>query len=142
VYLSYGLAAVLGFIGLKLILEALHGNDLPFINGGKPIEWAPHIPIWLSLTVIVVALGVATIASLMSSRGRPRRAGDGQTRTGEERPATSSADAARDQAAVGASLDGRTAEPTRVRDHAAMHRPAAEGADDEQRQSNRRNATT
>jgi len=71
VYLSYGLAAVLGFIGVKLIFEALHGNDLPFINGGEPVEWAPHIPIWLSLTVIVVALGIATIASLIKSRGGP-----------------------------------------------------------------------
>jgi tellurite resistance protein TerC len=37
---------------------------VPFVNGGEPIEWAPHIPIWLSLVVIVSALGVATIASL------------------------------------------------------------------------------
>jgi tellurite resistance protein TerC len=64
VYLSYGLAAVLGFIGVKLVLDALHGNNVSFVNGGKPIEWAPHIPIWLSLVVIVWALGVATIASL------------------------------------------------------------------------------
>jgi tellurite resistance protein TerC len=67
VYLSYGLAAVLAFIGAKLVLDALHGNNVPFINGGEPVEWAPHIPIWLSLTVIVVVLGVATIASLVKS---------------------------------------------------------------------------
>jgi tellurite resistance protein TerC len=67
VYLSYGLAAVLAFIGAKLVLDALHGNNVPFINGGEPVEWAPHIPIWLSLTVIVVVLGVATIASLAKS---------------------------------------------------------------------------
>ena len=64
VYLSYGLAAVLGFIGVKLVLEALHDNNVPFLNGGEPVGWAPHIPIWLSLVVIVGALGVATIASL------------------------------------------------------------------------------
>jgi tellurite resistance protein TerC len=64
VYLSYGLAAVLGFIGVKLVLDALHGNNVSFINGGEPIEWAPHIPIWLSLTVIAWMLGVTTIASL------------------------------------------------------------------------------
>ena len=64
VYLSYGLAAVLGFIGVKLVLDALHGNNVSFINGGEPIEWAPHIPIWLSLVVIVWMLGIATIASL------------------------------------------------------------------------------
>jgi tellurite resistance protein TerC len=67
VYLSIGLATVLAFIGVKLILEAIHRNDLPFINGGKEIEWAPEIPIWLSLVVIVLALGVATVASLVKS---------------------------------------------------------------------------
>ena len=64
VYLSFGLAAVLGFIGVKLVLDALHGNNVSFVNGGEPIGWVPHIPIWLSLIVIVWALGVATIASL------------------------------------------------------------------------------
>jgi tellurite resistance protein TerC len=64
VYLSYGLAAVLGFIGVKLVLDALHGNNVPFVNGGEPIEWAPHIPVWLSLVVIALVLGVAIIASL------------------------------------------------------------------------------
>jgi TerC family integral membrane protein len=72
VYLSVGLAAVLGFIGVKLILEAMHGNDLPFVNGGDGIGWAPEIPIWLSLVVIVVILAIATIASLVkSSRDAP-----------------------------------------------------------------------
>ena len=51
VYLSYGLAFLLAFIGVKLILHALHENELPFINGGEPVEWAPEIPIWLSLVV-------------------------------------------------------------------------------------------
>jgi tellurite resistance protein TerC len=74
VYLSYGLAAVLGFIGVKLVLDALHGNNVSFVNGGEPIEWAPHIPIWLSLVVIVGALGVATIASLAKT-SRDARAG-------------------------------------------------------------------
>jgi tellurite resistance protein TerC len=68
VYLSVGLAAVLAFIGVKLILEALHKNELPFLNGGENIGWAPEIPIWLSLLVIVGALGAATIASLLKSR--------------------------------------------------------------------------
>ena len=36
VYLSYGLALLLAFIGVKLILHALHENELPFINGGEP----------------------------------------------------------------------------------------------------------
>jgi tellurite resistance protein TerC len=67
VYLSRGLAGVLGFIGLKLILEALRDNELPFLNAGRPIRLIPEIPIWLSLLVIVVILGVATVASLMKS---------------------------------------------------------------------------
>ncbi|MGS2615184.1 TerC family protein [Micromonospora sp. LZ34] len=73
IYLSYGLAVVLGFIGVKLVLEALADNNLPFINGGEHVGWAPHIPIWLSLTVILGTLLVATIASLVkSSRDRRR----------------------------------------------------------------------
>jgi tellurite resistance protein TerC len=72
VYLSYGLAGVLAFIGVKLILEAMHENNLAFINGGDPITWAPHIPIWLSLTVIVGALGAATVASLVKTKREAR----------------------------------------------------------------------
>jgi tellurite resistance protein TerC len=73
VYLNYGLAFVLGFIGVKLVLEALHTNQLPFLNGGEGYSWAPEIPIWLSLVVIIGALGVATVASLVkSSRDRRR----------------------------------------------------------------------
>ncbi|WP_433550778.1 TerC family protein [Micromonospora zamorensis] len=73
IYLSYGLAVVLGFIGVKLVLEALADNTLPFINGGEHVGWAPHIPIWLSLLVILGTLGIATAASLIkSSRDRRR----------------------------------------------------------------------
>ncbi|MFJ6196463.1 TerC family protein [Micromonospora sp. NPDC092111] len=73
IYLSYGLAVVLGFIGVKLVLEALADNNLPFVNGGEPVAWAPHIPIWLSLTVILGCLAAATVASLVkSSRDRRR----------------------------------------------------------------------
>ncbi|MEJ7832341.1 MAG: TerC family protein [Nocardioides sp.] len=68
IYLSYGLSILLGFIGVKLILEALHLNDLPFINGGEEIGWAPEIPIWLSLVVIVGILTVTAVASLLVSR--------------------------------------------------------------------------
>jgi len=72
-YLHYGIAVILGFIGVKLILHAMHVNELPFINGGQHIEWAPDIPIWLSLTVIVASMGVATIASLVASSNEKRR---------------------------------------------------------------------
>ena len=44
VYLSYGLAVLLAFIGVKLILHAMHENELPFVNGGEPIGWAPGHP--------------------------------------------------------------------------------------------------
>ncbi|KWV33525.1 MULTISPECIES: TerC family protein [Micromonospora] len=73
VYLSYGLAVVLGFIGVKLVLEALADNNLPFLNDGEPVGWAPHIPIWLSLTVILGCLAVATAASLVKSARDRRR---------------------------------------------------------------------
>jgi tellurite resistance protein TerC len=70
VYLSYGLAFLLLFIGVKLILHAMHENEVPFINGGEPIEWAPEIPIWVSLLVILGTLVVTTIASLMSDKSK------------------------------------------------------------------------
>ena len=44
VYLSYGLAFLLLFIGVKLVLHALHENELPFINGGEPIDVGPGDP--------------------------------------------------------------------------------------------------
>lgn len=68
VYLSIGLSIILGFIGVKLVLEALHVNELPFINGGEPVEWAPEIPIWFSLLFIVVTLVITAAASLLKSR--------------------------------------------------------------------------
>jgi tellurite resistance protein TerC len=68
VYLSYGLAVILAFIGVKLVLSAVHENSLPFLNGGHPIEAVPEIPIWLSLVVIVGVLAVATVASLVRTR--------------------------------------------------------------------------
>src|SRR4051812_25741125 len=69
VYLSLGLAVILAFIGVKLVLEAVHENSLPFINGGEPVHAVPGIPIWLSLTVILGVLAVATVASLLKTRG-------------------------------------------------------------------------
>ncbi|MFD0559210.1 tellurite resistance protein TerC [Stackebrandtia endophytica] len=75
VYLSYGLAAVLGFIGVKLVLHALHENNLPFINGGRPVEWAPDIPTLASLLVIVGILLIATVLSLIKSASTRRATG-------------------------------------------------------------------
>jgi tellurite resistance protein TerC len=68
VFLSYGLAILLGFIGVKLVLHAMHENELPFVNGGEHIEWAPEIPTLVSLGVIVLILVVTTVASLVVSR--------------------------------------------------------------------------
>jgi tellurite resistance protein TerC len=70
VYLSYGLAFLLLFIGVKLILHAMHENTLPFINGGEPVSWAPDIPIWVSLVVIVGTLAITTVLSLAADRRR------------------------------------------------------------------------
>jgi tellurite resistance protein TerC len=69
VYLSYGLAAILGFIGIKLILHALHENNVPFINDGEPVE-VFEISTGLSLTVIIGVLVVTVVASLLSPKGR------------------------------------------------------------------------
>ncbi|WP_396668190.1 TerC family protein [Microbacterium sp. R86528] len=73
-YLHYGIAFILAFIGVKLVLHAMHVNELPFINGGQPIAWAPEISTWLSLVVIVLAMGVATIASLIAASRESRAA--------------------------------------------------------------------
>ncbi|ROR89310.1 TerC family protein [Nocardioides aurantiacus] len=64
VYLSFGLAFLLFFIGVKLILHAMHENELPFINGGEHIEWAPDIPTLVSLGVIIGTLVLTTVLSL------------------------------------------------------------------------------
>ena len=73
VYLSYGLAVILGFIGVKLVLHALHENELPFINGGEHVTWMPDISNWVSLGVIVAVLGITTLASLVKTRRDARR---------------------------------------------------------------------
>jgi tellurite resistance protein TerC len=74
VYLSIGLAILLGFIGAKLVLHALHKNELPFINGGEHVSWAPDLPIWFSLLVIVGILAVTMSASLVHDRRVQRAA--------------------------------------------------------------------
>ena len=68
VYLSLGLSVILGFIGVKLILEALHENELPFVNGGEKLESVPTISILPSLGVIIGVLTVTTVLSLLASR--------------------------------------------------------------------------
>jgi tellurite resistance protein TerC len=65
VYLDTGLAVILGFIGVKLILEALHGQG---------VSWAPEIGIVPSLVVIVLVLGITTALSLLKVRRDPSAA--------------------------------------------------------------------
>jgi tellurite resistance protein TerC len=72
-YLKYGIAFILGFIGLKLVAHAMHVNELPFINNGQHIEWAPEIPTEVSLIVIVAAIAVSAIASLIKIRNTAKR---------------------------------------------------------------------
>jgi tellurite resistance protein TerC len=76
VYLKYGIAFILAFIGVKLVLHALHGNELPFLNGGDHIAWAPEIPTWVSLVVIVAAMAVSTTASVVRMRRDPATSDD------------------------------------------------------------------
>ncbi|NMR31184.1 TerC family protein [Crystallibacter degradans] len=73
IYLSYGLAAILAFIGAKLILHALHENNLPFVNGGEPVP-VFEITTGLSLTVIIGVLVVTIVASLLSKAGKAQTA--------------------------------------------------------------------
>lgn len=72
IYLSYGLAVILVFIGVKLVLEALHLNDLAWINDGQPVDLVPHIPIWFSLSFILATVSIAAIASVIVTRRRER----------------------------------------------------------------------
>jgi tellurite resistance protein TerC len=76
VYLHYGIAFILAFIGVKLVFHALHTNQLPFINGGNPVEWAPEISTVTSLAVIVGSMAVAVAASLVKIRVDARRVAD------------------------------------------------------------------
>lgn len=63
VYLSVGLAVILGFIGIKMVLDFLRPFGVTWWLGPEG-----EMPTWVSLVVIVVVLGVTTVASLWSSR--------------------------------------------------------------------------
>lgn len=70
VFLHYGLAVILGFIGFKLINHALHTNELIFINGGREVTLLPEPTIAFSLGLIVVTILITVVASLAVSRAR------------------------------------------------------------------------
>ncbi len=69
VYLSYGLAAILALIGVKLVLHAMHQNNVPFVNHGDPIS-ATEISTGVSLALILGILLTTVVVSLRSAKGR------------------------------------------------------------------------
>jgi tellurite resistance protein TerC len=71
-YLKYGIAFILAFIGFKLVSHAMHVNELPFINGGKHIDWAPEITTDTSLMVIVGSIVVSAAVSIISARRKSK----------------------------------------------------------------------
>ncbi|PSS45067.1 tellurium resistance protein TerC [Arthrobacter woluwensis] len=73
IYLKHALSIILAFIGFKLIFHAMHENELPFINGGQHIEWAPDIPTSFSLIFILGTIVLAVVASLAVSKKREGR---------------------------------------------------------------------
>lgn len=67
-YLAHGVAVILAFIGVKLVLHALHTNEVPFINNGQHVEWVPEIETSWSLVVIAVSLVTSVLLSLIRIR--------------------------------------------------------------------------
>lgn len=70
VHLSYGLSVILGFIGVKLVLHALHESGVH----------VPEIGIPFSLGFILLVLAVTTVTSLRASKKQAER------EAGAERP--------------------------------------------------------
>jgi tellurite resistance protein TerC len=76
-YLTYGITVILLFIAVKLVFHAMHENEVVFINGGKPVEWAPEFGTLTSLAVVVLALTLSVGASLVKlGIDRARASGD------------------------------------------------------------------
>jgi len=81
-YLHYGIAAILGFIGVKLLIHAIHEAPLGFIPGFDVLQRIPEVPIWLSLAFIVVAMGTAVLASIIAANRAEMRESEEHTPTG------------------------------------------------------------
>ncbi|BCW18299.1 tellurium resistance protein [Arthrobacter sp. NtRootA9] len=79
IFLSYGLAVILGFIGVKLILHALHENTLPFINDGEHVN-VVEVSTGLSLSVILGVLVITILSSVFSPKGKAKNAVSGARR--------------------------------------------------------------
>jgi tellurite resistance protein TerC len=73
-YLAVGLSIILGWIGVKLVIHALHKNELPFINGGEYVTSVPEISTELSLGVIISTLTITTIVSLIATSKDKKKA--------------------------------------------------------------------
>ncbi|MET7638968.1 TerC family protein [Streptomyces sp. NPDC005438] len=71
VHLSYGLSVILGFIGVKLVLHALHESGVH----------VPEIGIPFSLGVICAVLAVTTVTSLVASRRQAAEEADEKSTT-------------------------------------------------------------
>ncbi|NYV75027.1 TerC family protein [Streptomyces sp. UH6] len=69
VHLSYGLSVILGFIGVKLVLHALHESGVH----------VPEISIPVSLGVICAVLVITTITSLMANRRKAKAEAEAET---------------------------------------------------------------
>jgi len=89
VYLHYGLAAILAFIGTKLIIHAMHTNELSWLNNGEHITVLPEIPTIWSLVVIILILAVTAITSL--TIGAKRHPDAGRTPAGTSNDAVEDA---------------------------------------------------
>ncbi len=84
-FLGKGLALILLFIGVKLVMEAMAENSLPFVAGGEPIDWVPHISPGLSLAVVGSILAMTVVLSIVVGRIERRRlwaAGGGDQQDG------------------------------------------------------------
>ncbi|MGH3763692.1 MAG: TerC family protein [Pseudonocardiaceae bacterium] len=81
IYLSIGLGVILGFIGVKLLLDALNDNSLPFLNAGQPLDAVPTVGTALSLGVIISVLLVTTVASVLTTRRRRRNGSPARSET-------------------------------------------------------------
>src|SRR6516162_3232820 len=69
-YLQAGLCIILAFIGVKLFAEALHASGVTRV-GPVPV---PLVSASLSLVIIALVLAVTTLASVLVTRRRARRA--------------------------------------------------------------------
>ncbi|GAB2538501.1 TerC family protein [Brachybacterium huguangmaarense] len=94
VYLHYGIAAILAFIGIKLLFHAMHESPLwpeDSAFGHFVHDWVPEIGTLTSLGVIIGAMAIATIASLVwgqrsgSSHGGGSHGSNGTSGTHAER---------------------------------------------------------